>query len=262
MIPRVAIPHPTSDDHAYNRLNLSPYTDALRACGVEPVEIALTIAPADLTRVAASCHAILLPGSPADVDPSRYGQPRDEACAPADLQRETVDLFLLEHAYATGRPIFGICFGAQMLNVLRGGTLIQDLSILPVNHSAGRSVAIAHSASIAPGSLLGSIIDPDEAPEVDDYLRLPINSSHHQAVGVPGAGLRISARCPQDAVIEAIEGPWHLDLRDRQHFVLGVQWHPERSFDTSPSSRLLFERVAREAAIFASANEARISEKG
>ncbi|HZL26543.1 MAG TPA: gamma-glutamyl-gamma-aminobutyrate hydrolase family protein, partial [Acidobacteriaceae bacterium] len=83
----------------------------------------------------------------------------------------------------------------------------------------------------------------DEAPLIDGYLRLSINSSHHQAVSEPGEGLRIVSRCPDDGVIEAIES----DPRT-PHFVLGVQWHPERSYDLSPTSRALFDRLIQEAA--------------
>ena len=97
---------------------------------------------------------------------------------------------------------------------------------------------------MAPDSLLGAIIPLDEAPEQDGFLRLPVNSSHHQAIGVPGDGLRVSARCPQDAVIEAVEGGQN---SDGEHFVLGVQWHPERSYDISAASRALFHRFIAEA---------------
>jgi putative glutamine amidotransferase len=115
-----------------------------------------------------------------------------------------------------------------------------------VNHSAGGKVAIAHTAATAPQSLLGTLLTPEEAPEQDNFLRLPINSSHHQAIGIPGDGLRVSARCPQDAVIEAVEGGQATEGATA-HFVLGVQWHPERSYDISLASRALFDRFIAEA---------------
>lgn len=242
MTPRIAIPHPTSFDLSYNRLNAPDYADAVRASGGEPVEFALDLADADLVRLAESCDAVLLPGSPADVDPVKFGQPVDEATAPADPRREAVDQFLLGDAFRLRKPVLGICFGTQMLNVFCGGTLVQDLTVMPVNHSAGRSVAIAHSINVAEGSLLGGLVDRNEAPELDGFLRLPVNSSHHQAVGIVGQGLRVSARCVQDAVVEAVE----LDAHDG-HCVLGVQWHPERSFLNSPTSTNLFARLIQEA---------------
>jgi putative glutamine amidotransferase len=144
-----------------------------------------------------------------------------------------------------GKPIFAICFGTQMLNVWRGGTLLQDLTCVPVNHAAGPSVAVAHIAAVAPGSLLGSAAAVEDVQVREGFLRLPVNSSHHQAVGIPGDGLRISARSTEDGVIEAIEStPEAVGGR----FVVGVQWHPERTFETSAASRALFARFVAEAA--------------
>jgi len=244
MTPRIAIPMPTSFDPVYNRANYSAYVEAVRSGGGEPVEVALSLSEAEIRRLAGDCQGIVLPGSPADVEPSIYGQPRDEATAPADVARERVDRALLEEAYQDEKPIFGICFGVQMLNAFLGGTLVQDLAVVPVNHAAGRSVAVAHSAAVARGSLLGGIVDLDECSESDGILRLPINSSHHQAIGIPGAGFTVSARCPQDGVVEAVEAPY---LGPGDHFVLGVQWHPERSAGLSASSRALFARLVAEA---------------
>jgi putative glutamine amidotransferase len=107
---------------------------------------------------------------------------------------------------------------------------------VPVNHRAS-SVAIAHSVLIEPGSHLAQIVgDSKEVTHTADFLRLPVNSSHHQAIGIVGDGLRVTARCPQDAVVESIEGT------QPGHFVLGLQWHPERSVESSLASRLVFQR--------------------
>jgi putative glutamine amidotransferase len=248
MKPRIAIPLPTSFDLAYNRLNAPSYADAVRACGGEPVEFALDLSYAELVRSAASCDAILLPGSPADVDPAKYGQEADEATAPADTSREAVDEFLLADAFALRKPILGICFGTQMLNVFRGGTLIQDLTVMPVNHSAGRSVAVAHFVTVTPDSLLDALMDHSELQPGERHPRLPVNSSHHQAVGIAGDGLTVSARCVQDGVAEAVE----TEQRDG-HFVLGVQWHPERTFESSASSKRLFCRFVEHASAWRAA---------
>jgi len=132
---------------------------------------------------------------------------------------------------------------------------------MPVNHPAGRTVAVAHTAAIATDSTLGAIVaegkatggNPEtssgapEAPMTDGFLRLPINSSHHQAIGIPGDGLRVVARCPQDAVIEAVEGGQDA-TNPNSHFVLAVQWHPERSYEISAASRAIFARLINEAA--------------
>jgi putative glutamine amidotransferase len=244
--PRIAIPLPTSTDVTYNKRSWPQYATAVRRSGGEPVEIPLLATPVEIANLINTCQAVLLPGSPADVNPHKYGQDPIPECSPTDNPRENVDELLLQDAHNLYKPIFAICFGIQFLNVWRGGTLLQDLSILPVNHSAGGKVAIAHTAAVAPESLLGAVLTKDEAPEQDNFLRLPINSSHHQAIGIPGDGLRVSARCPQDAVIEAVEGGQAIEGATA-HFVLGVQWHPERSYDISLASRTLFDRFIAEA---------------
>ena len=242
MKPRIAIPIPTTTDLEYNQRSWPAYAEAVRQAGGEPVEVPLT--STGLTAIMASCQAILLPGSPADVDPSHYGHDRAPESAPADPARETVDTLLLEDAYLHKKPIFTICFGTQILNVFRGGTLIQHLAVLPVNHRAGKSVAVAHTVSIAPESVLGLLIqaaDPTEAPLTHNFLRLSVNSSHHQAIDIPGEGLAVAARCHQDAVVEAVEGT------DPSHYVMAVQWHPERSQEIGVTSRALFSRFLQEA---------------
>jgi len=249
MKPRIAIPAPTSADVAYNQRSWPQYSVAVERSGGEPVEIPLLATPVEIVSLINTCQAVLLPGSPADVNPHKYGQDPIPECAPTDSARENVDELLLQDAHNLYKPIFAICFGIQFLNVWRGGTLVQDLNILPVNHAADGKVAIAHTAVIAPESLLGTLITPEEAPEQENFRRLPINSSHHQAIGIPGDGLRISARCPQDAVIEAVEGGQATEGA-RAHFVLGVQWHPERSYDISPASRALFDRFIAEATVW------------
>jgi putative glutamine amidotransferase len=251
MKPRIAIPVPTSTDVAYNQRSWPMYAEAVARSGGEPVEVPLTASPKDSADLINTCQAVLLPGSPADVNPHKYGQDAIPECSPSDPARENIDELLIQDAHNLYKPILAICFGVQSLNVWRGGTLLQDLNILPVNHPAGRSVAIAHTAAVAPDSLLGTILSNEgasgEAPEHDGFLRLPINSSHHQAIGILGDGLRVSARCPQDAVIEAVEGGQSPDAT-AHHFVLGVQWHPERSYDISPASQALFHRFISEAA--------------
>jgi putative glutamine amidotransferase len=250
MKPRIAIPVPTSNDLVYNEQSWPQYALAVQRSGGEPVEIPLKATPSEIANLINTCQAVLLPGSPADVNPHKYGQEPIPECAPTDSARENVDELLIQDAHNLYKPIFAICFGVQFLNVWRGGTLVQDLAPMPVNHPAGRSVAIAHNAAVAPDSLLGSLLTPDESPKVDAFLRLPINSSHHQAIGIPGDGLRISARCPQDGVIEAVEGGLASEGA-HAHFVLGIQWHPERSYDISAASRALFDRFISEAKAWA-----------
>jgi putative glutamine amidotransferase len=243
--PRIAIPVPTSTDFEYNHRSWNQYAVAVERSGGEPVAVPLGEPPATTAKLIANCQGVLLPGSGADVNPQKYGQEPVEECAPADLARENVDELLLQDAHNMGKPIFAICFGTQMLNVWRGGTLLQDLAPMPVNHKAGRTVAVAHTAAVVPDSLLGQVAAIEQVPMRDGFLRLPVNSSHHQAIGIPGDGLRVSARSSEDGVVEAVEGtPEGVGGR----FVLGVQWHPERTFEESAASRALFARFIAEAA--------------
>ena len=241
MKPRVAVPIPTSADRTYNEQNWRAYAACLEACGAEPVAISLELSIRELEDLALGCHAVCLTGSPADVDPKQYGHERDSASAPADAAREQVDRLLLEGVFEARKPLLAICFGLQSLNVFQGGTLVQDLAPLPVNHSAGASVGVAHMVEVARGSLLAALCG-NEAREESDVLRLPANSSHHQAVGIVGRGLRVTGRCPEDGVVEALE----LEFASEHPFLLGVQWHPERTF-SAQGSRALFDGLVRAA---------------
>jgi len=247
--PRIAIPVPTTHDLDYNRRTWVQYAAAVTSAGGEAVEVPLGLSPAATAALIGTCQGVLLPGSGADVNPQKYGQERIEACAPADPARENVDELLIQDAHNLYKPLLTICFGTQSLNVWRGGTLIQDLMVMPVNHKAGAAVAVAHTVSIAPESAFGVLVGGTEAELEGDFLRLPVNSSHHQAIAIPGDGLRVVARCPQDGVIEAVEGGQATEGATA-HFVLGVQWHPERSYAISAASRALFARLVQEAAVW------------
>jgi putative glutamine amidotransferase len=256
MTPRIAIPLPTSLDLPYNQRSWPAYATAITRSGGEPIAIDLANSPSEILAIAATCDGILLPGSHSDVDPALYGADRDPASAPADPARESTDRLLLDHAEKLRKPVLGICYGVQSLNVWRGGSLVQDLTPLPVNHSAGSKVAIAHTAQISRDSILASLLTPEEAPEADGFLRLPINTSHHQSVAAPGTGLRIVARCPDDGVIEAVElepddSVFHVEHPAPTQFLLGVQWHPERTYEISAASRAIFDRLVAEAQPFA-----------
>lgn len=233
MLPRIAIPIPHSTDPEYAERSLPQYEHAVKLAGGEPVRIPLDQSPAQVMKLIERCDAVLLPGSKADVDPAKYDAPRAPQTNPADAGRDTVDELLLQDAYNMRKPVLGICYGLQILNVYRSGTLIQHVES-PVNHAAGRKVAVAHTIEVEPGSKLEKILQPNG--EAVGFA-VQVNSSHHQAANVVGDGLRVVARSPQDSVIEALEGT----LPD--HFVLAVQWHPERTVDEDEPSRAIFRAL-------------------
>jgi putative glutamine amidotransferase len=233
MPPRIAIPVPHSGDAEYAERAFPQYVHAVEIAGGEAVRIPLGPPSAEVMKMIADCDAVLLPGSKADIDPRRYGAPTDARTAAADPARDTVDDLLLRDAYKLRKPILGICYGLQIVNVYCGGTLLQHIES-PVNHEAGREVRIAHTVDVDPGSKIGKIVAPDGN---EKHISVAVNSSHHQAAEKIGDGLRIVARCPQDGIIEALEGT------SPDHFVLAVQWHPERSVEDDEPSRAIFRAL-------------------
>jgi putative glutamine amidotransferase len=236
MSARIAIPEPTSKDTAYNQRSLPEYIAALQSAGAHATVIPLHERQDRVARLLADVQGVLLPGSGYDVDPQAYGHARIDACNEPDPGRAAVDELLLQDAFNLRKPILAICYGMQALNVWRNGSLIQDLPTWgrsEVNHRPGREVIAAHAVQISPESRLAEM-----AAGVDD---IQVNSSHHQAILAPGDNLRITAMSGGDGVIEGLE------LDSREHFVVGVQWHPERTVTTSPFSRSIFSAFTRAA---------------
>jgi|SRR5712671_6276386 len=284
MAVRIAIPMPHSGDREYAERAIPQYERAVTLAGGEPVRIPLDKTPAAVMKLIEHCDAILLPGSKADVDPAKFASVRAPQTAASDPGRDAVDEVLLQDAYNMRKPVLGICYGLQILNVYRTGSLVQHIpDFLPeetrtrVNHEAGRTVAVAHEVEIAAKSKLAEILCGDSRPRLSGRAKLggnspalphgenregygfsradsaakssrtlapegnklviPVNSSHHQSANSMGDGLRIVARCPDDGIIEAIEGT------ASDHFVLAVQWHPERSVEEDEPSRAIFRAL-------------------
>ena len=254
-MPRIAIPLPHTLDLEYAGRALPQYERAVALAGGEPVRIAPDKSRDEIMAVMDGCDGILLPGSKADIDPARFQAARSPHTATADPARDALDDLLLQHAYRQRKPVLGICYGLQSLNVFREGSLVQHIpDFLPeetrakVNHEAGRSVAVAHAVEIEPDSKLAAIVaaegrspsrSPSRSPtsEVRRPVIIPVNSSHHQSAAAIGVGLRIVAHCPDDGIIEALEGT------ASDHFVLAVQWHPERSVEQDAPSAAIFKAL-------------------
>ena len=228
--PRVGVPwRATQEEKQANWPKLENYLNAVKAAGGEPVAVSLELSPAELKRLATTLDAFVLPGSPADVEPSRYGAARHPQCADADASRERTDWALLDHAFAEKKPVLAICYGVQLLNVYLGGSLIQDIRSIvntSIRHRKNDPPITnddpIHDARLEPGSRVEQIAGSAEAV---------VNSSHHQAIERPGRGLLVTAHAP-DGIIEAIE--WSGD----SNWVVGVQWHPERMFTNRGGNQL------------------------
>lgn len=240
MTVRIAIPVPSSDDE-YNDNTLPAYVAAIEAAGASAVVVRLNQSQQQVANLLAGVQGVLLPGSRFDVDPALYSEARTAECGEADAARTAIDELLLNDAFNSKKPILGICHGAQALNVWRNGSLFQDLENqlkTPVIHQPGRNVVEAHPVKIAAGSRLAALL-----PEVA-ALETQVNSSHHQAIRVPGRLLRVTAVSPVDGVIEAVE------LDSAEHFVLAVQWHPERTCEESAVSKSIFKTFVEAATIW------------
>jgi putative glutamine amidotransferase len=208
------------------------YARAVAGAGGLPVLLPHASSPGAARLAIASLDGIVFSGGD-DYDPKRYGARRHRRTRLVPAAKEASDFNLIGAALRSGLPLLGICGGCQLLNVARGGSLLQDIAsqrggALPHRPArAGRP--LSHPVAVRPGSLLHRILG---------RRSLEANSSHHQAIDRVGRGLRAVAWSP-DGVIEGIEDP-------ARRFAVGVQWHPERLFDRA-AHRHLFEALVRAA---------------
>jgi putative glutamine amidotransferase len=164
-----------------------------------------------------------------DLDPRLYGAEPHPQTKGVAAERDRAELALLDGALARDMPVLGVCRGSQVLNVLRGGDLVQHLPDV-VGHERHRHV---------PGSFSDHGVELEEGSRLAAVLgaRAPVKSHHHQGYGRLGEGLRIVARA-DDGTPEALEDP-------RRRFVVGVLWHPEEGEDFA-----LFRALVEEARVY------------
>ena len=191
------------------------YVDAVEKGGGIPLVLPTTNSPEHALDMVRRTDGLLLPGGP-DISPSRYGRRKHPSHKPLPQRHEELVFRVLAAAEEDPRgiPILGICLGAQVMNVHRGGTLVQDVPTQwpgAVEHRRlPDSKRTLHAVSVESDTLLSSIVGAGT---------LETNSSHHQAIEHPGRGLMVSARA-RDGVVEAVEDP-------ACPFFLALQWHPE-----------------------------------
>ncbi len=193
------------------------YADAVLAAGGLPLLLAYVDDEAT-AELAGKLDALVVTGGAFDIAPEEYGEAASGQLGPLKPARTRFERRLLEQALALGLPVLGVCGGMQLLNVVQGGTLVQDLATEVPQALAHEQPhdprEPAHEVSVEEGSLLHRICGT---------RALPANSTHHQAVAKVGRALAVSGRT-KDGVVEAIELPG-------ARFVLGVQWHPELLLD-------------------------------
>ena len=195
----------------------SAYTDAIVRAGGIPVVLPIIDDQALAERLLAKVDGVVFSGGP-DIDPAEYGEEVWNGTVKIDAVRDRSDLLLARAALSSGKPVLAICRGEQLMNVVLGGTLYQDIPTQVdtfIKHSG-----FDHRIGVEKGSVLYQIFGQDS---------LSVNSSHHQAVKDPAPGIRISAYAP-DGVVEAYE----------YEHVLSVQFHPERLVQKDSSWLALF----------------------
>lgn len=208
------------------------YVEVLTSFGAVPWLVPLVADDESTLRaIYERLDGIFLPGG-ADVDPSSYGDERQQGCGRTDLARDRTELQLVRWAAEDGKPVFAVCRGEQILNVAAGGTLYQDLSAhregsikhdyFPVEGRYTREYR-SHHVHIVEGTRLAALLE-DEVVQV--------NSMHHQGIKTLAPGLIASAVAP-DGVIEAVEPA-------NGQFMVGVQWHPENLVESDPRMHRLF----------------------
>jgi putative glutamine amidotransferase len=208
------------------------YVHAVCASGGLPILLPAVVSNDNRAAYAEHFHGLLIPGSPADIDPACYGEEPHPRLGAVNPQRTDFEIHMVRLALTRGLPVFGICGGSQVLNVALGGSLYQDIpSQVAKAYKHSGSPERAHTVDIVPGTRLAAILGVQE---------MRVNSLHHQAVKVPGQGLVVSASA-RDGIIEAVE------ISD-QPFVMGVQWHPERLFVEDEASQRLFSAFVQAAA--------------
>ncbi len=208
------------------------YVQAVKLGGGAPVVILPHLEEVKLCAVFEHLDGLILSGG-GDIMPALFAEEDSGLLWFVDERRDRTELALTRWALAEGLPLLAICRGAQVLNVVAGGTLIQDIPTqVPgaLTHStvAGRPVdVVAHTVEVTAGSRLAALVGAGE---------LGVNSAHHQAAKVVGTGLVVTARAP-DGIIEGLEAPDH-------PFCVGVQWHPEVMVEKHLVMRRLFEGLA------------------
>lgn len=224
--PLIGITAGLNDQEKYQVLSRY-FMEAITTQGALPVMLPLTTDEALLRSYVDELDGFLFSGG-ADVDPLLFGQWQKigcgSICPPRDAHELALAKLLLQR---NDKPVLGICRGLQVLNIALGGDIYQDLPSeyegdLIAHRQKQPSYYPSHPVSVAEGSLLHHITGKQE---------LMVNSLHHQALHEMGAW-QVCATAP-DGVIEAAELPKH-------PFFMGVQWHPERLYESDPAANALF----------------------
>ncbi|NLC07034.1 MAG: gamma-glutamyl-gamma-aminobutyrate hydrolase family protein [Syntrophomonadaceae bacterium] len=242
MLPRIGITCAFNFKEDYNYLRQA-YIRPVVAAGGLPILIPIVpelVPAADYLNIV---DGLIFSGG-GDIDPFFLGELPHPALGEVYYERDRLELDLIRLALQQKIPLLGICRGMQMINAAAGGDLYQDLASQRagvINHrqSAPRNYPF-HSVEAVPGSRLAQALDLEANSVSSAPLSFRVNSLHHQAVRQVAPGFIVSAWAP-DGVIEAIEA-------EGEHFIIGVQWHPEDLWQRDARFLGLFRRLIEAAA--------------
>ena len=220
------------DNHLYHAAGAKYIEAVADGAGALPVLLPSLGGGGDADEMVAALDGVLLTGSPSNVAPHHYGQPLATPHLPSDAARDATTLPLIRAAIAAGLPLLAICRGIQEVNVALGGTLHQEVHIVPdradhrsdTEQSVDEQYGPAHPVHLTPGGYLAGLFGEDE---------IVVNSLHGQGIDRPAAGLVVEATAP-DGQIEAVR------VDGAGGFAVAVQWHPEWRFRENPHGRALF----------------------
>lgn len=200
----------------------APYTDAVLRAGGLPLILPYADDPSCVDQYLDRISGLLVTGGAFDIPPSAYGESPREGLGVLKQTRTVFETALMQGALRRNMPVLGVCGGMQLLNIVLGGALVQDIRREVENardheQPHDRSQPF-HPVDVKEGTLLAEILGSGQ---------VMVNSTHHQAVKRTGERVVVSAVAP-DGVVEAIEAPV-------QSFAIGVQWHPEMLINTIPA---------------------------
>ncbi len=207
--------------------NNRSYVHAVESGGGLPILIPMINELTVLTALLSRLDGLLLPGG-IDLHPSRYGEEVHPLTEEADHELDEFEITLASWAFQQDIPVLGICRGMQLINVVLGGSLYQDIDdqypdSLGHTHRHLPRGHLAHHIIVEPGSRMETILGAQE---------VMVNSLHHQAIKDPGKGVRITGRAP-DGIPELLEVSGY-------RFVMAAQSHPEEIYSIEPAFKRLF----------------------
>lgn len=222
------------------------YSEAVEAAGATPFHVSLIPRADYIESLMEEVDGVVLPGSDSDVEPTLYGHEPHRRLGTVHPLKDETDMLVLREIERRSVPLLAICFGMQILNVARGGTLVQDIeSQIPqaIKHQQGSPRdRRSHRVRLLEGSQMRELAESETAL---------VNSHHHQAIEKVGSDL-VATAWTADGLVEALEDP------REGHFALAVQWHPEIAWEQDPFAQRLFAKFVQTARDYREARPSRV----